>query len=576
MRTPVTLNAAQRAADLQRNNPSETGVSEKADLPTAKPEKESKSMNDSATKPNKQAQQLEAARRALAAPTGTPRNATAGVDPLAEVDGAVSTLDPEDIEIYKHNPRTRPNPKREEIKASMIAEGRITNTIMVTRRSPAEKYFPYGGGNTRVSIAQELKREGDTRFDKLTVITRKWPGEAAVISAHLSENDNRGDISFWERAKGVASYKSKFEEENGCALSSTELNKALKKQGLNYGIRMIQNFAFAVEHMHFIGSWLRTDEVNNVLKPLISGIYEIAEKFDKSKEARVALEEIFLMHGQDLESLEASNVAKDPAERKDVVVDLQSLVLDLQTVGAKAIGIEIENLPAALSAVVANPKITAEELASVKAAASDAKLSGQQAPLGGMLGAVGGGATNQQPAASRKSSQVKPANSDADALANFAKRLSDDILALNAVVPISDFIVVESQMPLGFIVEIPSGVQMVDGQALDEEKQDLRTALWSVLAVFTGQFNQELASLCSKDTRWSQALKTSESEMRDVCAAAGLAFKSGVIYTHSLHFARLMGSPVAGTPFVKFLGTVSEYFAAYPAKAQIPYKPLFS
>lgn len=282
------------------------------------------------------------------------------------------------------------------------------------------------------------------------------------------------------------------------------------------------------------------------------------------------------MHGQDLESLEVSNVAKDPAERKDVVVDLQSLVLDLQTVGAKAIGIEIDNLPAALSAVVANPKITAAELVSVKAPSPEAKPSGQQAPLGGMLGAVVGGATNQQPAASRKSSQVKPANSDADALANFAKRLSDDILALNAVVPISDFIIIENQMPLGFIVDFPSDDQMVGGQALDEEKQDLRTALWSVLAVFTGQFNQELASLCTNDTRWSQALKTSEAEMREVCAAAGLAFKSGVLYTHSLHFARLLGSPAIGAPFAKFMGTVSEYFAAYPAKAQIPYKPLFS
>lgn len=144
-------------------------------------------------------------------------------------------------------------------------------------------------------------------------------------------------------------------------------------------------------------------------------------------------------------------------------------------------------------------------------------------------------------------------------MANFAKRLSDDILALNSVVPISDFIVVESLMPLGFIVDFPSDVQMVGGQAIDEEKQDLRTALWSVLAVFTGQFNQELSSLCTKDTRWSQALKTNEAEMREVCAAAGLAFKSGVLYTHSLHFARLLGSPVIGTPFIKFLGTVSDF-----------------
>jgi ethanolamine utilization microcompartment shell protein EutS len=45
--------------------------------------------------------------------------------------------------------------------------------------------------------------EGVEKLRRIHVVTRKWPGEAAVIAAHLSENDNRGDISFWERAQGV-------------------------------------------------------------------------------------------------------------------------------------------------------------------------------------------------------------------------------------------------------------------------------------------------------------------------------------------------------------------------------------
>ncbi|MEF8690748.1 UNVERIFIED_CONTAM: hypothetical protein NO986_25355, partial [Comamonas sp. A-3] len=128
---------------------------------------------------------------------------TTSFDPMDEIDGSIIVLDVFDIDEYSLNPRKKANSQRAEIKASMKVDG-ITNMFSVTRRNPTEKYFPYGGGNTRVEIAKELVNEGVEKLRRIHVVTRKWPGEAAVIAAHLSENDNRSDISFWERAGFVA------------------------------------------------------------------------------------------------------------------------------------------------------------------------------------------------------------------------------------------------------------------------------------------------------------------------------------------------------------------------------------
>lgn len=576
MRTPETLTAVQRHAALQRNsNPESANANSVA--PGSTMPGTTENMSETNTKPSAKEQRLSQARQALA---GQARNATADIDPLDEADNSVTILSPFDIDPYAKNPRTRPNPKRAELKASMSAEGRITNTVTVTRRAPNDKYTPYGGGNTRIQLAQELLSEGDQRFAQLTVIAVKWPGEASVISAHLSENDNRGDISFWERAQGVASFKTTYEEENGTVLSSAELNIVLKKKGLNYGIRMIQNFAFAVENLSLIGIWLRTEDVNGVIKPNLTALLDLGKKFDKEREVKDAIEEIFLMHGQDLEATEASNIEKDPAERVDVKIDLQSLISDIQSVSSKAFGLQVDNLPAVLQAFQNDPKISADELRKVKAGSLAPKMpdsSGKQSPLGGMLGSVPGGdmqsGQNQSPG--QKSASPKGRN-DQERLASLSGRLTAELMALNEVIPISDFIVIDAQMPLGFLVDVPDSMNVCKGNHLSQEQADFRERIWPILAMFSGQCNLDVVNKCTVSSKWVQAINAGEDALRELCTPQGIAVRSGCVYLHSMQIWEAIGDRSGGSAFMKVLSTIAEFYSIYPEKAMTPFKLLYA
>lgn len=580
MRTPETLTAVERLAALQRNSNQESAQDAGSVAPgsTMPGTGTNEKMSETNTKPSASAQEkrLSAARQAMS--VGVPRNATAGIDPMDEADGSVTLLSPFDIDPYAKNPRTRPNPKRAEIKASMIAEGRITNTITVTRRSPNDKYTPYGGGNTRIQIAQELLKEGDQRFAQITVITVKWPGEAAVISAHLSENDNRGDISFWERAQGVASFKKTFEEENNTALSSAELNNALKKKGLNYGIRMIQNFAFAVEHLQLIGNWLRTQEVNTIIRPGVSEIFDLSNRFDKARDVKSAIEEIFLMHCQDLESTEAANLEKDPAERVEVKIDLQSLLTDIHSVSAKVLGIQVDDMPAVLQAFHNDPKLSAEDLRKVKIGGGTANTpatgGGKQSPLGRMLGTV---AANGNPKA--KPSQIPATSSKNDAeqtrLTEFTKRLTADFMALNEVTPIADFMVLDQEMPLGFLVDIPESMQSFKGKQLTDEQALFRENAWPILAMLSGQCNRDVMIKCTVPSKWQQSIAAGAQSMTDLCVPQGIGMRKGILYIHSMQIWQVLGSPVGGVELLRIISTITEFYSVYPEKITMPYTSLF-
>lgn len=81
-------------------------------------------------------------------------------------------------------------------------------------------------------------------------------------------------------------YKREIEKETAKSFSATELNKALKEVGLSYGVRMVQNFIFAVENLALIGNWLQTSDVNINIRPTVSALHEMASKFDKRDEVK--------------------------------------------------------------------------------------------------------------------------------------------------------------------------------------------------------------------------------------------------------------------------------------------------
>jgi hypothetical protein len=164
------------------------------------------------------------ARARLALTTERPGNAAADLRVGDELDGSTMVLPVDAIHTYDRNPRLRENPKYLSIKESVRAQGGVTNQLTVTKRPGDAFYIPFGGGNTRVLVTQELWQETqDPKFKHLTVVYRKWRGDAANIAAHLAENNNRGDTSFWETAHGLWELKQELERELGRVLSATEL-----------------------------------------------------------------------------------------------------------------------------------------------------------------------------------------------------------------------------------------------------------------------------------------------------------------------------------------------------------------
>ena len=55
---------------------------------------------------------------------------------------------------------------------------------------------------------------------------------------------------------------------------------------------MLQNFLFAVEYLAPIGPWLKISDVNLVLKPRLTQLLKLADKFNQQPIAETALQTI--------------------------------------------------------------------------------------------------------------------------------------------------------------------------------------------------------------------------------------------------------------------------------------------
>lgn len=165
-----------------------------------------------------------------------------------QIDVAVDEIDP-----YEHNPRRTPNHKFEEIKESIRACG-IRNPVTVTRRPGAQRFIIEAGGNTRLLAIKALWEETrDPRFEKLTVMFRPWRSEKHVLTAHLIENEQRGELTFWDKACGVAALKAQLDAEKGQVLTLRELEQELKATGMSVNTATLTHYLFATERLRILG-----------------------------------------------------------------------------------------------------------------------------------------------------------------------------------------------------------------------------------------------------------------------------------------------------------------------------------
>ncbi|GKW03182.1 ParB family protein [Pectobacterium carotovorum] len=172
---------------------------------------------------------------------------------------------------HPDNPRTKRNPKYEDIKESIRHRG--LDTVLKVTRDPnvPDLYVFSDGGNTRYEILSALWQEtGEERFFRHTVIFKPWPGRLQCVIGHLAENEVRGELTFIEKAFGIQKARGIYEEQLGKSVSLRELATLLTEAGLptdNSSIsRMESTIAFLYPYMPgLLESGLSRTQVYNIL-----------------------------------------------------------------------------------------------------------------------------------------------------------------------------------------------------------------------------------------------------------------------------------------------------------------------
>lgn len=506
-KTPETLTATGRAAQL--------GV-----VPAAQKPAENKPVSE---------QQKSLARRALE--VERPPSASSGLRVGDEYDGARMSLPSKSIRQYEHNPRSGPNPKYPSIKDSIRVQG-VTNHLTVTRRPGDEHYIPFSGGNTRLQCVHELLDETyDARWQTMVVTFRAWCGEAAVIAAHLAENEQRGDTSYWEKAQGLWSLKTELEKETGKTLTAVDLAKEAKRLGMDFGLSVVKLLLFVVEYLRPVGPWVRADMVERSLRPAILGLGDLCRQLATQPTAfRSALDHCLEV---------TSDVLRiQSQESPEVSLDTEDLVRSLNEAVAGLLQVPAAQVPLMAAARAANPRMTADELrkvgSSLPAPGAAAKRSQPGETTAASEGAEQQNGTPPTPAATQAAPTataatapeqlpLSPAMLAPVPAANTAQVVHpvahpgtladptdpihapgtvDDILRdITRLAELGDVVCVCDAMPLGYFVELPdAGIDALDGEPPANAR--LRKAAWHVLAALSGQFDRRLVSRLPDESNW--------------------------------------------------------------------------
>ena len=223
--------------------------------------------------------------------TGTVTPEESSLTPTAQIDGSVTMLRITDIQPYEKNPRQAANPLFDTIKASIRQRG-MDAPLKVTRRPGATHYVVAAGGNTRLLAQLQLWQEtADPRFETLPVVIKAWRSESDVLAGHLIENEQRADMTFWDKARGVVALKTELEQEGAAALSLRQWESALSDIGLPVGKDVLSTYLFAVERLAPLGPVVTTlsrNDVRDHLQPCFRRLGRLAQKFGLGEDALYA------------------------------------------------------------------------------------------------------------------------------------------------------------------------------------------------------------------------------------------------------------------------------------------------
>jgi ParB family protein of integrating conjugative element (PFGI_1 class) len=214
--------------------------------------------------------------------TGTVTPEACPLPATAPGDAGVTTMRVTDIEPYEHNPRQSANPRFEAIKTSIRQRG-MDAPLKVTRRPGAAHYVVAAGGNTRLLAQLQLWQEtADRRFETVPVVFKAWCSESDVLAGHLIENEQRSDLTFWDKAQAVVALRAALEQERAAALSLRQWESALLDLGLQIGKDVLSTYLFAVERLAPLGPVMATlsrNDVRDQLQPRFRCWARLAQRF---------------------------------------------------------------------------------------------------------------------------------------------------------------------------------------------------------------------------------------------------------------------------------------------------------
>ncbi len=401
------------------------------------------------------------------------------------------------IKPYDRNPRREKNPKFGEIKESIRTMG-LQSVFGVTRRPGEEEYMVAGGGNTRLQAMQELYQEGDSRFEMISCRFVPWKSEAAALAWHVGENEQRADISFWDKANALMSLKEVLESQKGHEITVRQLEAECRQLGLRMSAANITVYRFAVERLGALNYRL-TNLATKRLQPHYNALRRLAARFGIA-EAVFTAEIVVPATARVAEDLDAVRLADDDAtedaagEGTSAALDVQRLMREWEVSLESRLdaGMPVTQLLAALER---QPEATKEQLIKPAKAplrhpeiVAPAKLTesgAQQAGTGRVERApVLSPPDAGPPLASEESADAAPSTSWPGAIDGFAR-----------LVGLAEHLRPCPGLSYGFYIEAPSG-----------EIGAVAALGWLMLARISGQMRLSGARLLPEGSRFRRAM----------------------------------------------------------------------
>jgi hypothetical protein len=379
-------------------------------------------------------------------------------------------------------------------------------------------------------VLQELWRATqDEKYLWVNCVYQPYEKETKLLAQHLGENLNRGDMRFWEVAKGMVELLNQLDADairEGKAtkpMGLREQAEALAAMGLRANKSQVALWRFAVAHLERLGPALldvTTRAVLDHIQPRTSALRALARRFDID-------ESVFWAQVVDpvltrFAEIHGSATSDEPFNAVAMCDALDAAL-------AERVGESVASIRQMLSLLKLSPELTLADLRRpspslvvgrespvgaqqpvAESQVAPAAPPAAQAPLPLGPGQVRGAGAN--PPASPQSRAPLPSAPAAAALppttaptaaaplfaategADPLKDLHTAVEQLLTITGLQDTLRWWDDMPMGFFVEMPNpeihSRRKVSLGSPEYEARSVKTVVWWSLVLMTGQFRE--------------------------------------------------------------------------------------